>query len=80
MERALHPGYKTLRCPSGKTREPRVNARRRKYSTLPKFGNGVCVASLRPKEEGRIAIVTNAGRAAMDVATSARLVSQGGEP
>ena len=44
-----------------------VNTPRRKYSTLPKFGNGVCVASLRPKEEGRIAIVTNAGRAAVDV-------------
>ncbi|KGJ71000.1 hypothetical protein BJA5080_06358 [Bradyrhizobium diazoefficiens SEMIA 5080] len=43
-----------------------VNAPCRKYSTLPKFGNGVCVASLRPKEEGRIAIVTNAGRAAVD--------------
>ena len=38
-----------------------------KYSTLPKFGNGVCVASLRPMEEGRIAIVTNAGRTAVDV-------------
>ncbi len=34
---------------------------------LPKFGNGVCVVPLRPKEEGRIAIVTNAGRAAVDV-------------
>ena len=37
-----------------------------KYSTLPKFGNGVCVAATRPKEEGRIAIVTNAGRTAVD--------------
>jgi len=44
-----------------------VNPRRQKYSALPKFGNGVCVASLRPKEEGRIAIVTNAGRIAVDV-------------
>ncbi|QDF38637.1 hypothetical protein FJN17_14295 [Bradyrhizobium symbiodeficiens] len=43
-----------------------VNALGRKYSTLPKFGNGVCVVSTRPKEEGRIAIVTNAGRAAVD--------------
>ncbi|MEZ2141625.1 hypothetical protein AAE026_04805 [Bradyrhizobium sp. DN5] len=64
---ALHPGYKTLRCPSGKTRKPWVNARHPKYSPLPKFGNGVCVAATRPKEEGRIAIVTNAGRAAVDV-------------
>ncbi|MBB4375635.1 hypothetical protein [Bradyrhizobium sp. SBR1B] len=63
---ALHPGYKILRCPAGKTREPWVNARRQKYSTLPKFGNDVCVAATRPKEEGRIAIVTNAGRVAVD--------------
>ncbi|GMO97499.1 hypothetical protein TM239_15430 [Bradyrhizobium sp. TM239] len=39
----------------------------RKYSTLPKFGKRVCVAATRPKEEGRIAIVTNAGWAAVDV-------------
>jgi hypothetical protein len=38
-----------------------------KYSTLPKFGNRVCVVATRPKEEGRIAIVTNAGRTAVDV-------------
>jgi hypothetical protein len=64
--RFAHPGYKTLRCLTGKTPKRAVNARRQKYSTLPNFGNGVCVASLRPKEEGRIAIVTNAGRAAVD--------------
>src|SRR2546421_9933981 len=55
-----------LRCPSGKTPNLSVNARHQKYSTLPKFGNGVCVAATRPKEEGRIAIVTNVGRAAVD--------------
>jgi hypothetical protein len=38
-----------------------------KYSALPKFGNGLYIVSLRPKEEGRIAIVTNAGRMAVDV-------------
>ena len=54
-------------CLTGKTREPWVNARCPKYSTLPKFGNRVCVAVSRPNEEGRIAIVTNAGRAAVDV-------------
>ncbi|GMO14044.1 hypothetical protein TM233_15940 [Bradyrhizobium sp. TM233] len=64
---ALHPGYQTLRCPTGKTRQRWVNTRRQKHSTLPKFGNHVCVAATRPKEEGRIAIVTNAGRAAVDV-------------
>ena len=53
--------------PSGKTPEASVKTRRQKYSTLPKFGNNVFVASPRPKEEGRIAIVTNAGRAAVDV-------------
>ena len=55
-----------LAFPDGQNTKPQVNARRQKYSTLPKFGNGVCVASTRPKEEGRIAIVTNAGRAAVD--------------
>ncbi|RZM89225.1 hypothetical protein CWO91_42325, partial [Bradyrhizobium genosp. SA-3] len=56
-----------MRCPTGKTRHWSVNARRPKYSALPNFGNGVCVTATRPKEEGRIAIVTNAGRAAVDV-------------
>ena len=55
-----------LALPAGKTRDQWVNARQLKHSTLPKFGNDVCVASTRPKEEGRIAIVTNAGRAAVD--------------
>jgi hypothetical protein len=64
---ALHPGYEILRCPTGKTRQPWVETARQKYSTLPKFGNGVSIAATRPKEEGRIAIVTNAGRAAVDV-------------
>ncbi|MET4231609.1 hypothetical protein ABIB83_005042 [Bradyrhizobium sp. I1.8.5] len=60
------PVYKTLRCPSGKTLKLSVNVYSRKYAALPKFGNGVSVAATRPKEEGRIAIVTNAGRAAVD--------------
>ena len=51
---------------SGKTPHPWVDTDRQKYSTLPNFGKGVCIASLRPKEEGRIAIVTNAGRTAVD--------------
>ena len=63
----VHPGYKILRCLLGKTRKPWVNARRQKYSALPKFGNDVCAAATRPEEEGRIAIVTNAGRAAVDM-------------
>jgi hypothetical protein len=56
-----------LRCPTGKTPKPSVNQLRRKYSTLPKFGNSVILAATRPKEEGRIAIVTNAGRVAVGV-------------
>jgi len=59
--------YNPLRCPTGKTRHPLVETRRQKYSTLPKFGNDVSVVATRPNEEGRIAIVTNAGRAAVDV-------------
>ncbi len=45
----------------------RVNSLRQKYSALPKFGNGVSIAASRPKDKGRIAIVTNAGRVAVDV-------------
>jgi hypothetical protein len=56
-----------LCCPTGKIPKPSVNPGRQNDSALPKFGNGVCVVPLRPKEEGRIAIVTNAGRAAVDV-------------
>jgi hypothetical protein len=54
-----------LRCPTGKTPECWVNVNGEKYSTLPNFGIIVCIASTRPKEEGRIAIVTNAGRTAV---------------
>jgi len=69
--RWLHPGFKIsghnpLRCPSGKTPKPSVNPRRQKDSALPKFGKRVCVVATRPKDKGRIAIVTNAGRAAVD--------------
>jgi hypothetical protein len=61
-----NPGYKILHCPTGKTRERWGNARNQKYSTLPKFGKRVSITATRPKEEGRIAIVTNAGRTAAD--------------
>ncbi|MHC4053226.1 hypothetical protein RAD04_25360, partial [Bradyrhizobium sp. 25ACV] len=59
--------YKTWCGPTGKTCQRWGNPHHQKYSTLPKFGNRVCVAASRPNEEGRIAIVTNAGRAAVDV-------------
>ncbi|MGT2501084.1 hypothetical protein ACVOMS_10205 [Bradyrhizobium guangxiense] len=53
--------YQPLRCPSGKTPKMPVNPCPEKYSTLPNFGNDVCVAATRPNEEGRIAIVTKRG-------------------
>ncbi|MDH2354762.1 hypothetical protein QCM77_31815 [Bradyrhizobium sp. SSUT18] len=59
-------GLQDLALPERQNNHPLVDAGHQKYSTLPKFGNGVCVAATRPKEEGRIAIVTNAGRAAVD--------------
>jgi len=49
---ALHPGYKTLCCPSGKTPRRSVNQRGQKYSTLPKFGNSVSIAATRPLGRG----------------------------
>ncbi len=67
LEPRPHDIHKALCCPTGKTPESWVNAFGQKYSTLPKFGNRVCVAASRPNEEGRIAIVTNAGRVAVDV-------------
>jgi len=60
-------GHKPLCCPTGKTPQAWGKPHGQKYSTLPKFGNGVSIVPARPKEEGRIAIVTNAGRAAVDV-------------
>jgi hypothetical protein len=67
MERSVVRGrYTTLCRPSGKTHKHTVNLRRQKYSTLPKSRNGVPLAATWPKEEGRIAIVTNAGRTAVD--------------
>jgi hypothetical protein len=78
MTLARDPGYQTLRCRTGKTLHPSVNPHRVKYSALPKFGNGVGVAATRPKEEGRIAIVTNAGRAAVDAGHTGVEGSQGG--
>jgi hypothetical protein len=57
-----------------------VDAGHQKYSSLPKFGNGVRVAATRPKEEGRIAIVTNAGRTAVDAGHIGAKASQGGQP
>jgi hypothetical protein len=40
---AIALGYGRI-CPTGKTPPRLVNPCRKKYSTLPKFGNGVCIA------------------------------------
>src|SRR3954465_1221000 len=60
-------GLQALALPVGQNTQAVGQRPPLKYYTLPKFGNGVCVASTRPKEERRIAIVTNAGRTAVDV-------------
>ena len=70
-------------CPTGKHRTQGRTlsiAFNENNSLYIEFGNGVCVASLRPKEEGRIAIVTNAGRDVVDVGGVGAKVSQGGKP
>ncbi|TYL81188.1 hypothetical protein FXB38_23205 [Bradyrhizobium cytisi] len=69
-----------LRCPTGKTSKPSVNPRGQKYSTLPKFGNRVCVAYSGPRKRGASrSSRTRAGRRWAWV-TSARRVLQGGQP
>jgi hypothetical protein len=45
---SLHPGYKSLRFPTGKTYKKQVNPLKQKYSTLPKFGFGVVMRHLIP--------------------------------
>src|SRR3954454_1809081 len=54
---ALHPGYGTSSV------SPSVNLSSRKYSTLPKFGNGVCVAHPGSSLRGDLVVVTFASRA-----------------
>ncbi|WP_262048504.1 hypothetical protein [Bradyrhizobium sp. Bra78] len=44
----LRRNNKPLCCPSGKSRHRWVDAGRRKYSTLPKFGFGVFLRHLIP--------------------------------
>jgi len=52
---------------SGETPKSGVNGPTTKYFSLLEFGFLLDIFSARPKEEGRIAIVTNAGRTAVDV-------------
>jgi hypothetical protein len=61
--RFAHPGYKTLRCPTGKTRKCWVNRYGSKYSTLPKFGFIVCLAHPGSSLRGDHVVVTFASRA-----------------
>nr|AWL91875.1 hypothetical protein CIT37_06405 [Bradyrhizobium ottawaense] len=46
--RCSAPSYQIVGCLTGKTRQRWVNQPRSKYSTLPKFGFGVCVAHPDP--------------------------------
>jgi hypothetical protein len=55
-----------LALPVGQNSQASVNPFRRKYSTLPKFGIAY-IARTPAQGRGAIAIVTNAGRAAVDV-------------
>ncbi|EIG63082.1 hypothetical protein Bra1253DRAFT_08039 [Bradyrhizobium sp. WSM1253] len=58
----------TISCVvSDETPKSGVNGPATKYFSLLEFGFLLGIFSLRPKEEGRIAIVTNAGRTAVDV-------------
>src|SRR3954452_505657 len=47
---------------------PPVNPTAQKYSTLPKFGNGVCVAHPGSSLRGDLVVVTFASRLAVDAA------------
>jgi hypothetical protein len=53
--------------PDGQNTQNAGQSARLKIFHFTEIRNCVYFASLRPKEEGRIAIVTNAGRAAVDV-------------
>ncbi|MBW5438288.1 hypothetical protein FXB41_27050 [Bradyrhizobium canariense] len=78
--RFAHPGYKISRCPSGKTPKLPVNPRGSKYSTLPNFGITYISPHSGPRKRGvSRSSRTRAGRR-WTWATSARRVSQGGQP
>ena len=62
---ALHPGYKTLRYATGKTQIIGQDASP-KIFRFTEIRKSRIHRATRPKEEGRIAIVTNAGRGAVD--------------
>ena len=67
---ALYPGYETMRRPTGKTHNSWVNRIATKYSTLPKFGNSVCVAHPGSSLRGDHVVVIFASRVAVDAAAS----------
>ncbi|MET4391349.1 hypothetical protein ABIB73_007138 [Bradyrhizobium sp. F1.4.3] len=56
-----------LALPDGQNTQTAGQSASSKIFHFTEIRNCVYFASLRPKEEGRIAIVTNAGRAAVDV-------------
>lgn len=72
--------YKPLCCPSAKTHERRVNGCAQKYSTLPKFGFGVFLHHLIPVRGAYRDRHETWGELRWTLVTSARQVSQGGQP
>src|SRR3954462_15606906 len=76
---SLHPGYKPLRCPSGKTPKRRVNPLARKDSSLPKFGFGVFSRHPIPVRGAYRDRHETWGELRWTRAASARRASQGGK-
>ena len=66
-------------CPSGETVHYSVNPTLQKYSTLPKFGNGVCVVHPgSPLRGGHVSCDRRAGLAVDAAASCAKAKGQGG--
>jgi len=61
---SLHPGYSRVICPTGYF----VSSARDKNISLPRLVETALLIPLSRPTEGRIAIVTNAGRDAVDAA------------
>ena len=60
---SLHPGSGCPNLPDGQNTRHAVNPRVRKYSALPKFGNGVCVVHPGSSLRGDLVVVLVASRA-----------------
>jgi hypothetical protein len=80
MRSAEAGGPQDLALPVGQNTQTIGQSAPLKIFHFTEIRNCVYFVSLRPEEEGRVAIVTNAGRVAVDAVTSARNASQGGQP